>query len=98
MKKYKVLRNCAGYKNGGLYYKDSVVEFEDDDTPPHHFELIEGDEPVTKKVQVDGDSLSGLQKMQKEAVDPKTGFASHLKKIQPEVENTVQTFKKKNKK
>ena len=46
MKTYRVLRDCVGFKRK-MWYQDQIVELEDDEKPPHHFELIKG-QPAPK--------------------------------------------------
>ena len=39
MKKYLVTKDCAGYK-GRYWRQDMIVELDDSEKPPKHFELI----------------------------------------------------------
>ena len=86
MKKYKVLRDCIVYNEMGFtrkyFNKGDIVDLEDSIEPIIHFERISKD-PIEKKEQ--GESFSGLQQKQKEASNPKTGFAKSLSSIEPEV-------------
>jgi len=44
MAKYKVLRDCYGFKGG--YWKEGViVNLADGENPPKHFQRIDGEEP-----------------------------------------------------
>jgi len=48
MKTYRVLRQCQGFKRR-MWFKDQIVVLEDDETPPYHFQLIEGGTEETPK-------------------------------------------------
>lgn len=74
MARYKVLRDCT-WKNG--YWKqDRVVEFGDDEKPPHHFELIDEKAPEVVKV-AEPEQPKTFSEMNKAAdtAKPKTGMA-----------------------
>ena len=100
MKKYKVLRNCSGFK-GRRWYQDTIVELEDDATPPHHFELIGSvkktkKEPVKKEVGEASKSFSEMTYKSKKA--PKSGFAKGFDGVQPPKNKTAaQALKNKKK-
>ena len=87
MKQYKVLRNCSGFK-GRRWEKDMVVEFEDDATPPHHFELIKsGKKEAPKKEEPVAESFSGLTARMKKT--PTSGFAKDYDGIKPDGQKTA---------
>jgi hypothetical protein len=46
-KKYVVLRDCYGFRNS-FYTKGQIVEVNEGETPPGHFELVDG-QPANKK-------------------------------------------------
>ena len=48
MKKYKVIRDCHGFQRRH-WLKDSIVELDDSENPPHHFVLINEEKAVEIK-------------------------------------------------
>jgi len=72
MKEYKVIRDNWGFR-GRMWYKDQIVELEDDAIPPHHFELI-GSSKTPKKQKSRAKGQLAYSEMSMQA-KPKGGFA-----------------------
>lgn len=84
MKKYRCIRDCVVNIGGRRVWRtDMVLEVEDNVDVPSHFIPEETERVVPVKIN-DMDTLSGIQKKQKDLSRPKTGFAANLDKIEPE--------------
>ena len=94
MKKYIVLRTCHGYK-GAMYHKDQRVEFDDNDTPPHHFQLISNDEVAKEVEKRIVDEKMALSQLQRKIVKPlpTAGQVLGKKVVESKVEKMQRNYK-----
>ena len=75
MIKYKVLRTNYGFQ-GRMWTEGEIVEFADDVTPPHHFELYYGEE-VKEEPKVEVNDPMKPQKIEiGKPIIPKGGFTA----------------------
>ena len=80
MKTYRVIRKCIGFK-GRMWQKGQIVDLEDHEKPPHHFELINKHEEP-KPVEVRGEVSTLSEMSAKIAPQSTTGFAHEYLKEQ----------------
>lgn len=77
MAKYKVLRDCHGFR-GGYWIKGQIVEINPSENPPEHFQLIGNGkevEPETPELVPEPATFSGINKANEAAAAaPKTGM------------------------
>lgn len=92
MKTYKVIRATVGYK-GRYWNEGEIVELEDSDTPPIHFELVKGTQP---KIKPKTDEIAFSQV----GIPPKPthGFAYQAEETAPKRMSTFSDSKKTKKK
>lgn len=69
MKKFLVLRNCHGFQ-GRYWYKDDVVEFENDVVPPKHFQILDGQADAKKAEEAVVEEKMALSQLQRKQVKP----------------------------
>lgn len=79
MTTYRVARDCYGFK-GGYWKEGQIVELEDDEKPPYHFQKVDEKGRVIESEKKDrsADTYSGIQKAEEEEA-PNTGFAHRPK-------------------
>jgi len=83
-KQYRCIQDCCQNFAGRRYWKqDMIAVVEDDVEVPGCFELV-GVERFVPPVINETDTLSGIQKKQKELSTPKAGFAANLDEQKPE--------------
>ena len=63
--KYRVIRNCYGFK-GRYWEKDQIVEVDNTEIPPEHFEKIQQLEPIeNSSVDIQAENSPIIEKKQK---------------------------------
>lgn len=98
MKTYRVKTNCYGFK--GKYWEEStIVQLEDDEEPPIHFELMGVlQAPETNQNDTTLDPQKPLPFELGKPVRPKGGFGSSINPNPPEIPMTAGKALKNNKK
>ena len=93
MKKYKVARNCHGFKRR-YWEAGTIVEFDDDEQPPRHFELIDDSKAKVKDIMaptpVELSTLSSYH----QGPQITTGMAAGLEKAPPPIIGRKRVVKK----
>ena len=79
MKRYRVIRDNFGFK-GGYWTEGQIVDLQDDETPPKHFEPLDGKEPPRRQEPSEPSTFSEMTERAGRDEVPSTGFASSLKK------------------
>jgi hypothetical protein len=76
--KYKVMRDCHGYK--GKYWKqDDIVEFDADDTPPRHFLPLDGSPKAKEVLRKDEEEKMALSQLAHKSIKPQPTAAKVLR-------------------
>ena len=88
MKKYRVLRNCSGFK-GRRWNEGAEVEFEDDETPPHHFQLLSDVRTTAPSVTVKLDPMKPIPTEIGKPIIARTGMAAGLEPMIPQMPLTA---------
>lgn len=76
--KYLVLRDCYGFK-GRYWNAGTVVELDESENPPHHFQKIEK-APEPKPAEKEIKTFSELQKAQVETEEKPVGMRAKPRK------------------
>jgi len=80
MVRYRVIRDTFGFK-GGYWTEGQIVDLQDDEVPPKHFERLDGRE-VPSKAPEPSEPSTFSEMTERAGRDdmPATGFAASLKK------------------
>ena len=99
MLKYKVVRDCHGFK-GRYWTEGEIVDLPEGDNPPRHFVLLSDlgaenpkkakhDPQRPKQTATSGDGEMPLSALTNARAKPEGGFASSISSAQPKMPNTA---------